>query len=127
MRKAVLLPTIKIVALLLIPIALWVAPREGIMSGNSICIFGNIFGNECWGCGFTRAAYLVLHGEFTAAWEQNKLIIVTIPLLSLLWLRSIVKETMHIAEHTMQPPKKALQKESERRRSLSHPTSPDKS
>lgn len=105
MRKAVLLPTIKVVALLLIPIVLWVAPREGIMSGNSICLFSNIFGNECWGCGFTRAAYLVLHGEFTAAWEQNRLIIVTIPLLSLLWLRCIVKETMRIAKQIMQYPK----------------------
>ena len=105
MRKAVLLPTIKIVALLLIPIALWVAPREGIMSGNSICLFCNIFGNECWGCGFTRAAYLVLHGEFCAAWEQNRLIIVTIPLLSILWLHSIAKAAVQIAKHIKQHPK----------------------
>jgi hypothetical protein len=97
MRKDVLSATIKLAVYLAVPLLLWAMPREEIMSGDTICLFSNIIGRECWGCGFTRAAYLAMHGEFSAAWELNRLIVVTLPLLAFLWLRGITREARRIA------------------------------
>ncbi|MBO7231401.1 MAG: DUF2752 domain-containing protein [Bacteroidaceae bacterium] len=93
MRKAVILPIIKLGIYIFIPIFLWFIPHEQIMSGESICLSKRFFGRECWGCGFTRATYLVLHGDFCTAWEYNHLIIITIPLITILWLCGIVRQT----------------------------------
>ena len=93
MTKAVLLPIIKLGIYIIIPIALWFVPHEQIMSGESICLIKRFTGFECWGCGFTRAAYLVLHGDIGTAWEYNRLIVVTIPLLTVLWLNGIIRQT----------------------------------
>ena len=92
MHKAALLPIIKLVIYISIPIALWVIPYEHIMLGESICLIKRFLGFECWGCGFTRATYLILHGDLSSAWEYNHLIIITIPLLTILWLHGIIHQ-----------------------------------
>lgn len=96
MQKEILLKSIKLLVTVLIPVVLYAIPLESICNGNTICIFTNIFGVECWGCGITRAIFSVLHFHFYDAWEYNPLFVVVLPLLMFLWLRAAVRQLRNI-------------------------------
>lgn len=55
------------------------------------CMFHELTGWQCPGCGSQRAIHSLLNGDFAAAWHYNALFILEIPLLILLavawWLR----------------------------------------
>ena len=78
---------IKKLAIFLLPVVLYLLPEELILSGNTICLSQRLFGLECWGCGITRAVYLVLHSDITVAMGYNRLVIVVLPILAVLWLQ----------------------------------------
>ncbi len=82
----------KLLVTVLVPVVLYAIPLENICNGNTICIFTNIFGIECWGCGITRAIFSALHFHFYDAWEYNPLFVVVLPLLLFLWLRAIIRQ-----------------------------------
>jgi hypothetical protein len=48
----------------------------------SLCIFKAVFGQNCLGCGTTRALWSILRLDISAALEYNKLILITFPLLA---------------------------------------------
>ena len=48
-------------------------PKE---SKISVCMFHNLTGLDCPGCGMTRAAYALLHGRFMQAVKYNPFIYV---------------------------------------------------
>lgn len=37
-----------------------------------MCLFVNLFGTECWGCGLTRSFIFTAHGELDQAWLLNR-------------------------------------------------------
>jgi hypothetical protein len=45
------------------------------------CIFRQLTGLQCPGCGSTRALHQLLHGHFVAAFTLNPLFVIAIPLL----------------------------------------------
>lgn len=63
-----------------------IVPTEYIKQAPSICIFKNIIGVGCFGCGLTRALSSMLHGNLVEAYHYNRLIVIVFPLLSLLCL-----------------------------------------
>jgi hypothetical protein len=62
-------------------VSLAVCPLKYIETLPSICLFKNIFHKECLGCGLTRAFSALLHNNFPAALNFNKLSIVFFPML----------------------------------------------
>ncbi|MBU3744000.1 MAG: DUF2752 domain-containing protein [Sediminibacterium sp.] len=50
-------------------------------SNFTICIFRNITGQACYGCGWLRGVSACLHFDFGKAWQLNLLNVVTIPLI----------------------------------------------
>lgn len=88
--------SIKLLLLLSLPIVLYTIPEESIYNGKSICLYTNIFGVECWGCGITRAIFSALYLRFTEAWEYNRLVTIVFPLLVFEWIKSVVRLTQHI-------------------------------
>ncbi len=58
-----------------------VIPPEVLAHFPSICVFKNLFGFECAGCGMTRAVSSVLHLDLTSAMVHNQLVVVVVPLL----------------------------------------------
>lgn len=74
-----------------IPVALYCIPPERIMHGHSVCLFRNLFGTECYGCGMTRALFSLLHFDFGAAWGYNRLVVIVAPLLLYIYLKEVVK------------------------------------
>ncbi|MDR1725377.1 MAG: DUF2752 domain-containing protein [Bacteroidales bacterium] len=72
---------------LLLPFFLWLIPVEWLNEQHSLCLFRNIFGIKCFGCGITRAVLSVLHFDFKTAFDYNKLIVIVFPLLLFVWIR----------------------------------------
>jgi hypothetical protein len=88
-------------------ILLSIIPFEFIEGGPTICVFKNILGIECPGCGMTRAFSYMLHGDLIAAVSYNRLVVIVFPLFCLVLIReifSLLKEFV-ICRYLSPPPK----------------------
>ncbi|MFC9326270.1 DUF2752 domain-containing protein [Kitasatospora sp. NPDC057015] len=66
--------------------------RDPHLPGQALpfCPWRRLTGLQCPGCGGTRMAYDLLHGDLAAAWHDNALLLLALPLVALLygtWLR----------------------------------------
>ncbi len=70
-----------------------------------VCPFRALTGFTCPGCGSTRALYHLVHGELTAAFQLNPLLIVSLPLLLYALIRhtNIVLRGQPIRGNTLHP------------------------
>lgn len=76
----------------LLPFVVYLIPRSWIFSGEySLCLFRNLTGHECWGCGITRAVVSLYYFDFHGAWTYHRGIVVVAPLLVYAWFRWIVR------------------------------------
>ncbi len=80
----------KLIAYTLLPVILYCIPLERIREGDTLCLFHNLTGHDCYGCGMTRALFSMLHLDFAAAWNFNKLVVIVTPLLLYLYIKGIV-------------------------------------
>jgi hypothetical protein len=81
----------KLCVLFLLPFLLSLLSLDELEGKHSICLFKNLFGIECYGCGITKAVIATIQLDFIRAFNYNKLIIVIVPLLVYLWIKEIVK------------------------------------
>jgi len=58
-----------------------------------LCVFHQVTGLECPGCGGLRAAYQLMHGHLAAAWRYNALVTLLSPVAVWLAAREIIRET----------------------------------
>ncbi|WP_188951533.1 DUF2752 domain-containing protein [Filimonas zeae] len=61
-------------------------------SGNehfTLCLFKNITGNSCYGCGVLRGISACMHLNFEAAYHLNHLNVLSIPLLTFLYFKKL--------------------------------------
>lgn len=91
---------VKIVLLLLLPLLLSLISIDKLDGENSICLFKNIFGRNCYGCGITKSVLSVIQFQFERAYHYNKLIVVVMPLLFYVWVKEIVKTVHFLLETT---------------------------
>jgi hypothetical protein len=82
---------LKSIGLLFIPAALYIIPIEWVENQHSICIYKNLTGNECYGCGMTRAILYAMHFQFEKAFQYNKLFVIVLPLLIYIWIKTVIK------------------------------------
>jgi len=68
------------------PVILLLLGADYFDSGSSICISKLVLDRDCPGCGITRAVQHSIHGEWSTAFNYNKLIVIVGPLLIYLWL-----------------------------------------
>jgi len=80
---------VKSVLIFLIPFALFFVPLDWMKHQHSICLFKNLTGYECYGCGMTRAILFLLHFQFKIAFNYNKLVVIVLPLLIYIWTKTI--------------------------------------
>lgn len=76
---------------LALPVVFLIVPTSYIESFQSVCFFKGIFGENCPGCGMTRAVSCVFHGAFMKAYGYNRLVAVVFPLLAYVWLKGLVR------------------------------------
>lgn len=79
-----------ITGLILIPVIIYCVPLEWVKSQHTICLYKNITGHECYGCGMTRAIFSALHMKFLDAIHYNRLCIVVLPILIYIWFKTIL-------------------------------------
>lgn len=75
--------------LLLAPLVLILLPADFFNDGESVCLSVVFFDQQCYACGMTRGIQHLLHGDFSSAWQYNRLSTIVLPLLLLLWGQEI--------------------------------------
>jgi len=78
------------ILLLTIPIVIWFVDYNANDNGFSFCLFKNIFGIKCYGCGVARGLSALLHLKFHRVYELNNLNIISIPILIYLYLKLLI-------------------------------------
>ena len=73
------------------PFFLLLLPSTFFDSGESLCISVYLFDLQCLGCGLTRGIMHLLHLDFKAAWEFNKLSFFILPFAMLFWIHLLGK------------------------------------
>jgi len=73
--------------ILVLPVLLYLVPLDWLNKQHTICLFKNIFGIDCYGCGITRAVLSGLHLNFEDAINYNIMVIIVLPLLIYIWIR----------------------------------------
>ena len=91
MNRQYLYSYIRIAGLLILPVLLFFIPVDWLNKQHSICLFKNLTGHECYGCGITRAVVSTVHLHFETAFHYNKLIIIVFPLLVYVWIKTVYK------------------------------------
>jgi len=72
-------------------VALAIIPTPVLERGPVICVWRNLFGIQCPTCGMTRAFSSVLHGQFRAAVQYNKLVVLVFPFTCALLFRELAR------------------------------------
>lgn len=75
--------------IILAPIVLLFMPKTYFNKGESICLSVLLANTKCYACGMTKAVMHFIHLDFTAAWEYNKLSFIVVPMMFVLWIKSI--------------------------------------
>jgi hypothetical protein len=90
----------KLAFLIILSAIFYLLPKEYLGEKYPICIYRILFNKQCLGCGTTRAIWSVLHFKFITAFEYNKLIIITFPILifCLVWWSLQANIRMRIRE-----------------------------
>jgi hypothetical protein len=81
----------KLNGLFLLPFLFSFVSLDKLDGKQSICLFKNIFGIDCYGCGITKAIISAIQLDFIRAFNYNKLIIVVMPLIIYLWVKEIIR------------------------------------
>ena len=81
----------KLCVLFLLPLLLSFVSLNNLEGKRSLCLFKNLFGFECYGCGITKAIIACIQLDFIRAFEYNKLIVIVMPLMIYLWVKEILK------------------------------------
>jgi len=93
-----LLNKILIGGLIAVPVVLLILPSDFFDTGQAVCLSVLLLDIECLGCGITRAVQHAIHFEFETAWTYNKLIIVVLPVLIFIWIKTIYQLYIKIKE-----------------------------
>ena len=80
-----------LISLLVSPIVLVFLGKDYFDTGKSICFSQLLLEKECLGCGLTRGIMHLLHLDFKAAWEFNKLSFIILPFALLFWVHLLGK------------------------------------
>ncbi|HEY7348611.1 MAG TPA: DUF2752 domain-containing protein [Ktedonobacterales bacterium] len=91
MKNESLTALVKVSAYILLPLLLILVPTPWLERRRSLCLFKNLTGRPCPGCGMTRAISSAAHGDFKQAFRHNKLVIIVLPILSYEWLQSLTR------------------------------------
>lgn len=88
-QKNNIIITLRAIGICIIPLALWLFPPLSNTPTWTFCLFKNITGNNCYGCGITRAVFSCIHLQFSKAFAYNKFIIIIFPLLIFIWANQL--------------------------------------
>lgn len=89
-----------LIFLIIFPIILFILPKNQFDTGPTTCLYTIITGENCLGCGMTRACMRIIHFDFKGAWKFNAMSFVVFPILAFFYakyflttLYSLIKKT----------------------------------
>lgn len=83
----------KIIILVIVPLCLILLPAYTFDNGHyTICLLKLATGNDCWGCGLSRACMHLIHLDFDKASSYNSMSFVVLPILIGLYATLIRKQ-----------------------------------
>ncbi len=91
MKQEALIALGKVGFLILLPLLLILVPTAWLERRRSLCLFRNLTGRKCPGCGMTRAISSAAHGNFPQALRHNRLVVIVLPILAYEWLQSLAR------------------------------------
>lgn len=59
---------------------------DWLQSGDTICVYKNLTGHECFGCGTTKSIVAISQLEFSRAFAFNRMAVIVAPLLFIAWI-----------------------------------------
>lgn len=74
-----------LVALIVVPVVLFILPGSFFDTGTSICPSMLLFQTECPGCGMTRGVMHLLHFDLENALYYNMLSVIVLPAMIWVW------------------------------------------
>jgi len=83
--------SLKLVVLTLTPFVLFYLPIRYVESGPTICIYKNITGHNCYGCGMTRGIISFIQGDFSDSIGYNPLIVFVVPIGMMIYIKELNK------------------------------------
>lgn len=95
MRRAFALT--RLIAICVVPIAMALVPIRVLEEARPLCLYTIATGMHCWGCGMTRALCCAVRGDFLAAFQYNARVVVVLPILFFVWMRSVSRDVAVVA------------------------------
>jgi hypothetical protein len=81
---------------IIFPIVLWLLPADFFDHGPEICLSQFILHTSCYGCGISRAMMHLLHFDLQAAMAYNKLSLIVLPLLIVIWFQDLRRDIRYL-------------------------------
>jgi hypothetical protein len=72
--------------LMITPLILLILPANFFDTGKSICLFTNLSGYTCPGCGLTRGIMHLIHFDLETAYAYNMLSFIILPIMLIWWI-----------------------------------------
>ena len=89
-KKITILCFLKLSVIVFAPIVIILTPLSSV-ENKSFCLYTNIFGFHCPGCGMTRAMFSMLHFQFNMAIRYNRFVILVFPIFTYYWVQYFIK------------------------------------
>jgi hypothetical protein len=70
-----------------VPVTLLILPKTYFDTGTPLCPSMVFLGEECPGCGMTRACMHLIHFSFDDAFDYNALSFIVFPILAFVWAK----------------------------------------
>lgn len=93
--RGIIVNRVLLTCMILVPLVLLALPKDALDHGPAMCLSVLLFDMECYGCGLTRAGMRMIHFDFAGAMEFNKLALIAIPLVAVLYGQEILRRMKH--------------------------------
>jgi len=80
---------IRVIFFIAAPIFIWFIDYNTNEVGFTLCIFKNLFGEECYGCGLLRGISAAFHLDFKKVYLLNRLNFITIPIIFIIYTKQL--------------------------------------
>ncbi len=87
MNQARMILLLRLIFWVAVPLVLLILPKTFFNEGTPLCPSMLILGEECPGCGMTRACMHLIHLDFTGAFDFNMFSFIVFPIFAWLWAK----------------------------------------
>lgn len=89
--RETIIRAITVALFLALPLLIVIVDQDWVNDGPTLCLHKHLTGEDCMGCGLTRAMVALLHGHLDEAFAFNRGIVIAAPVLGALWLRELLR------------------------------------